>query len=153
MDRNLKNIEVKEFSDMTSAKAQKTHMFRNCVRAFVFGAAFCVVAQIFHDILVYKGVGEEDASAHTTLFMVFLGAFLTILNVYDNIGKVAGAGSIVPISGFANSIVSPAMEYRSEGRILGSGAQMFVVAGPVLVYGCTAAVIAGTIYWFITGGQ
>lgn len=149
MDTNLKNIEVKEFSQLAAKKAKKTPIMRNCIRAFLFGAGFCVVAQIFKDFIMYKGVSEEDASAYTTIFMIFLGAILTIFNVYDNIGKVAGAGSVVPVSGFANSIVSPAMEFRSEGRILGSGAQMFVVAGPVIVYGTVATVVCGVIYWVL----
>ena len=93
---------------------------------------------------------EEVNKVHTTVFMVFLGALLTALNVYDNIGKFAGAGSIVPITGFANSIVSPAMEFRSEGRIMGVGAQMFVVAGPVLVYGISSTVLVGLIYFLLT---
>ncbi len=149
MDTNLKNIEVKEFSDLASEKAKKTPVLKNCIRAFCFGAGFCVVAQTFKDFIMYKGVAEEDASTYTTIFMIFLGAILTIFNVYDNIGKVAGAGSIVPVSGFANSIVSPAMEFRSEGRILGSGAQMFVVAGPVIVYGTVASLLCGAVYWVI----
>ncbi len=158
MDKNLKNISVTEFTQMADKKAKKSALGKNCVMAFLFGAAFCVVAQLYYDLITSEWIRQwvdpvsvEDAAAHTSLFMVFLGSLLTILNVYDNIGKIAGAGSIVPISGFANSIVSPAMEYRSEGRILGAGAQMFVVAGPVLVYGCTAAVIAGIIYWFVSG--
>jgi stage V sporulation protein AC len=84
--------------------------------------------------------------------MVFLGALLTALNVYDDIGKYAGAGSVVPITGFANSVVSPAMEFRSEGHILGVGAQMFVVAGPVIVYGTFSSVIVGLIYYLVSRG-
>ncbi|MBE7055867.1 MAG: SpoVA/SpoVAEb family sporulation membrane protein [Ruminococcaceae bacterium] len=149
MDINLKNIEVKEFSQLAAKKAKKTPILKNCIRAFLFGAGFCVIAQIFKDFIMYKGVSEEDASTYTTIFMIFLGAILTTFNVYDNIGKVAGAGSVVPVSGFANSIVSPAMEFRSEGRILGSGAQMFVVAGPVIVYGTVASVVCGAVYWIL----
>ena len=92
-------------------------------------------------------IDEVSAAALTSLFMVFLGALLTALNVYDNIGRIAGAGTIVPITGFANSIVSPAMEFKSEGLILGVGSQMFQVAGPVIVYGSAASVLAGLIYF------
>lgn len=157
MDKNLENINESQYTVMVEQKAKKSSLGKNCFFAFIFGGAFCIVAQLFHDLIMWDKLGkwlgtvtEEDAAALTALFMVFLGSLLTILNLYDNIGKVAGAGSIVPISGFANSIVSPAMEFRSEGRILGSGAQMFIVAGPVIVYGCTAAVVVGTIYYLFT---
>lgn len=141
---------------MTSAYSAKSNLLKDCALAFLFGGLICLIAQGFHDLIsadffrenVYA-FDEEGAAAMTTLFMVFLGALLTALNVYDNIGELAGAGSIVPITGFANSIVSPAMEFRSEGHILGVGAQMFVVAGPVLVYGTCSAVLVGLIYFLL----
>ena len=115
-----------------------------------------MIAQAYYDILMSKAaasvfgtISEENGKALTVMFMVFLGVLLTALNVYDEIGSIAGAGTIVPITGFANSITSPAMEYRSEGFILGVGAQMFQVAGPVIIYGTTASVIAGFIYYLI----
>ena len=94
-------------------------------------------------------MSEENAKALTVMFMVFIGVLLTAFNVYDEIGNIAGAGTIVPITGFANSITSPAMEYKSEGFILGVGAQIFQVAGPVIVYGTAASVVAGFIYYLI----
>ena len=124
--------------------------------AFIFGGIICMIAQAYYDILMSKAaasifgtISEENGKALTVMFMVFLGVLLTALNVYDEIGSIAGAGTIVPITGFANSITSPAMEYRSEGFILGVGAQMFQVAGPVIVYGTAASVIAGFIYYLI----
>ena len=112
--------------------------------------------RLYYDILmsraaasIFGTISEENGKALTVMFMVFLGVLLTALNVYDEIGSIAGVGTIVPITGFANSITSPAMEYKSEGFILGVGAQMFQVAGPVIVYGTAASVIAGFIYYLI----
>ncbi len=154
MEDNLQNLTQKQYAGMTDRYAKPSSLGRNCLMAFLFGGLICIIAQIYHDILVSdmmtNAVGKIDevsAAALTSLFMVFLGALLTALNVYDNIGRIAGAGTIVPITGFANSIVSPAMEFKSEGLILGVGSQMFQVAGPVIVYGSAASVLAGLIYF------
>ncbi len=141
------NLEQKEYKQMVENRSKPSKLLPNCFKAFLVGGIICTMAQIFHDLLPFE---EDIRKILTTVFMVFLGSLLTALNVYDNIGKFAGAGSIVPITGFANSIVSPAMEYRSEGHILGVGAQMFLVAGPVLVYGTASAVIVGLIYFLLT---
>ncbi|MDR0287212.1 MAG: stage V sporulation protein AC [Clostridiales bacterium] len=145
----LNLLDEKKYKKMYEKKSPPTHIWLNIFRAFFIGGLICIIAQIFNDFIVYKfKFNIETAANYTTLFMVFLGALLTALNIYDNIGKYAGAGSVVPITGFANSIVSPAMEYRSEGHILGVGAQMFIVAGPVLVFGVTATVLTGLLYYF-----
>ena len=156
MSGNLEHLTEKQYTLMTQKHSGKSNLLKNCTLAFIFGGMICIVAQVFKDFLLSAYFAEhvyvfdeEGASAITTLFMVFLGALLTALNVYDNIGRVAGAGSVVPITGFANSVVSPAMEFRSEGHILGVGAQMFVVAGPVLVYGTCASVVVGFIYFLL----
>ncbi|GHU69547.1 stage V sporulation protein AC [Clostridia bacterium] len=118
----------------------------NLVRAFVWGGAICTVGQAVSELgKTYLNLDQKEVSAFTAIVMVFLGAFLTGLGQYDKIGKHAGAGSIVPITGFANSIVSSAMEFRREGLVLGIGARMFIIAGPVLVYGIGASVAAGLI--------
>lgn len=156
---NLTKLDLKKYEWMQQSRNMKSNLFKDCLLAFLFGGGICCIAQLYSD-LITSGMGEKllgkldetAVAAHTVLFMVFLGSLLTALNVYDNIGKYAGAGSIVPITGFANSVVSPAMEFRSEGHILGVGAQMFVVAGPVIVYGSFAAFIAGIIYYFVTMG-
>lgn len=96
-----------------------------------------------------RGYGQEEVSGITSLLMIFLGALFTGLNLYDDLGRFAGAGSIVPITGFANSIVSPAMEFKSEGYVMGVGGRMFVIAGPVLVYGISASIIAGIVYYLL----
>ncbi len=156
---NLKNLDIQQYEWMQKSRSKKSNLFKNCVMAFLFGGGFCCIAQGYRQFVsssvgqkIFGSLDDMDLAAHTTLFMVFLGALLTALNLYDNIGKYAGAGSIVPITGFANSVVSPAMEFRSEGHILGVGAQMFVVAGPVIVYGTFASVIAGLVYFLITKG-
>lgn len=139
----------KEYIKYVEKKSPKSKIVRNTIRAFIVGGLICVVAQVFTNIYKSKGLGIEESGSLTSMTMIFLGVLFTGLNVYDELGKFAGAGSIVPITGFANSIVSPAMEYKSEGFVLGVGARMFLIAGPVLVYGITASVILGILYFLI----
>jgi len=126
----------------------KTNLFSHCIRAFIVGGLFCVLAQLINDIYLKINIPEEDVGLIVTITMVFIGALLTGIGVYDKIGEFAGAGSIVPITGFANSIVSPAMEFKKEGYIFGVGAKMFTIAGPVLIYGISSSVLLGIIYYF-----
>ena len=156
MSNHLNKLTEKKYSEMTNRYSKKSGLIKDCFFAFVFGGLICIIAQLFHDIIissaaqkVFGTLSEENAKALTVMFMVFIGVLLTAFNVYDEIGNIAGAGTIVPITGFANSITSPAMEYKSEGFILGVGAQIFQVAGPVIVYGCGAASLYGLIYWII----
>ena len=118
---------------------------RDCLWAFFIGGIICTIGQVFSNFYKIKGFNTEQTATATAITMVFLGAVLTGLHLYDKIAKKAGAGTIVPITGFANSIVSPAMEFKSEGLILGMAAKLFVIAGPVLVYGISASVIYGII--------
>ena len=117
--------------------------------AFLVGGAICTVGQFFSNWYTSMDMGKDAASTATSVTMIFLGALLTALNLYDNIAKFGGAGTIIPISGFANSIVSPAMEFKSEGLILGLAAKMFVVAGPVLVYGILTSSAYGLVLFLI----
>ena len=118
--------------------------------AFLVGGLICVVGQLVMDAsMAWLKLPRDGAAAVTVIVMVFLGSFLTGIGVYDRIGQRAGAGSIVPITGFANSIVSAAMEFRREGLVMGVGAKMFLIAGPVLVYGIGASVIVGVIAWIV----
>lgn len=156
MSDNLNKLTKEKYTEMTDKYSKKSGIVKNCAMAFLFGGIVCIIAQAYYDILMSKAVAsvfgtitEENGKALTVMFMVFLGVLLTALNVYDEIGAVAGAGTIVPITGFANSITSPAMEFKSEGFILGVGAQMFQVAGPVIVYGTAASVVAGFVYYLI----
>ncbi|NMA95689.1 MAG: stage V sporulation protein AC [Clostridiales bacterium] len=128
-------------------KMPKSTILKNCILAFLIGGAICTVGQGILNIgKNYYNLDTEHAAAFTSIIMIFLGAMLTGIGVYDDIGKVGGAGSIVPITGFSNSIVSPAMEFKREGYILGIGAKMFTIAGPVLVYGIGSSVLVGIIH-------
>lgn len=139
-----------EFQQSIKQSAPKPPIVKNVLWAFVVGGAICVIGQIVQEYFISSwGFTEKEAGAPTALVMVFLGSFFTGLGIYDELGKYAGAGSIVPITGFANSIVAPAMEFKREGYVFGVGAKMFVIAGPVIVYGTAAAVVIGLIRYFI----
>jgi stage V sporulation protein AC len=146
MQNNLTKQEYQQYVEKVSPKSK---VLRNVTRAFIVGGLICIVGQFFTNIFKARGIDSEIAPNITALIMVFLGALFTGLNIYDDIGRFAGAGSIVPITGFANSIVSPAMEFKSEGFVLGVGAKMFTIAGPVLVYGISTSVVAGIIYYLL----
>lgn len=124
-----------------------THHFKNCFRAYMVGGLVCCIGQAFREILenVFSLTGDELAAA-VSILLIFLGTLLTGLGVYDRIGRYAGAGSIVPITGFANSVASPAIEFKTEGLVYGLAAKMFVVAGPIIVYGVLAGTAVGLIY-------
>lgn len=143
------SVKKEEYGQLVKQKSPKSSMLKNCIFAFIIGGLICDVGQFFANFLLGRGIPKDDVSILVSIIMIFLGAFLTGLGVYDNIGKYGGAGSIVPITGFANSIVSPAMEFKREGYVLGVGAKMFVIAGPVLVYGITSSVIVGLIYYLM----
>ena len=138
------NLDQKEYKQMVENRSKPTKLLPNCFKAFLAGGIICIIAQIYHDLLPFE---EDIRKIHTTVFMVFLGSLLTALNVYDDIGKFGGAGASVPITGFSNSIVSPAMEFKKEGYVMGVGAKMFLIAGPVLVYGIFASVAGGLLYF------
>lgn len=126
-------------------------MFRSLLASFLVGGFICCIGEGISDIikLIYPEMPKEDVGSWTSMSMIFLGAFLTAIGVYDKIGHFAGAGSIVPITGFANSIVSPAMEYNREGVFLGVCSKMFTIAGPIIVFGTVGSVIVGIIGLFI----
>ncbi|MCX7923644.1 MAG: stage V sporulation protein AC [Clostridia bacterium] len=138
-----------EYNKYVETKSPKSKILRNIIRAFVVGGLICVIGQLISNLLAARGFSKEFTSSLTSLILIFVGALFTGLNVYDELGRYAGAGSIVPITGFANSIVSPAMEFKSEGYVTGVGAKMFVIAGPVIVYGTSASVIAGILYYLL----
>ncbi len=128
-----------------------TPYLRNFLAAFFVGGAICAAGQILHAVFVAQGLDDGEAGARMAASVIALGALLTGLGVYDILGRFSGAGSAVPISGFANSIVAPAMEFAREGFVLGTAAQMFVIAGPVIVYGVIAAFISAAVRYFIVG--
>lgn len=136
----------KDYQDYVNKKSPNSPILKNCFNAFWVGGLICTIGQLISSFCVYRGMNQESASTVVSIILIFLSAFLTALNVFNKIGKFAGAGSLVPITGFANSIVSPAMEYKSEGYVMGVGAKMFTVAGPVLVYGISASILVGILY-------
>ena len=142
-------ISPEEYKKMSDKVAPKTNSLRNFSGAFFIGGAICALGQWFTNL--YKGLGfsSPDSAVLCSVTLIFISAILTGTGVYDNIAKFGGGGTLVPITGFANAVVSPAMEFRSEGWILGTGAKMFSVSGPVIVYGLAASVIYGIIYYFI----
>lgn len=148
MNENI-NMTDDQYKDYVEEKAKKSPIFKDVLLAFISGGVICIIGQIIMNIFLYYNVEKESAAAFTSIILIFIGAFLTSINVYSTIGKYCGAGSAIPITGFSNSIVSPAIEFKTEGRILGLGANMFKIAGPVLIYGISTSVIVGFIYWII----
>lgn len=136
----------KAYQEYVNQKSPNSPILKNCFNAFLVGGLICSIGQLISSYCIYRGMSIENASSIVSIILIFISAFLTTINVFNKIGKFAGAGSLVPITGFANSIVSPAMEYKSEGYIMGVGAKMFTVAGPVLVYGISTSILVGIIY-------
>ena len=146
-NKQQKTPEQRRYQQRVNDKMPRSKTLSQCVRAFISGGIICSIGQLVHDLGEdWLMLDEKGVAAFTAIVMVFLGASLTGLGVYDKIGSWSGAGSIVPITGFANSIVSPAMEFKREGFVTGTAAKMFVIAGPVLVYGIGSSVIVGLIY-------
>ena len=138
----------KNYLEYVKAISPKTKQKRSPFHAFWVGGVICSIGQTIRYLLQYfVGLSGDELSSFVSMIMIFLGALLTGLGVYDRIGKYAGGGSIVPITGFANSVVSPAMEFKTEGYIYGTAAKMFVVAGPIIVFGVAASVLVGLIYF------
>ncbi|WP_240986848.1 stage V sporulation protein AC [Acididesulfobacillus acetoxydans] len=142
-------ITPEEYKDLSTKLTPKPTVLKNCIWAFFVGGLICAIGQVIINLFVAGGLNQTQASTAATALLIFLGALLTGLGVYDEIGKYAGAGSIVPVTGFANSIVSPALEFKREGYVMGVGARLFTVAGPVLVYGIATSIVVGIIYYFL----
>lgn len=143
----MKPIETKqEYSDYVDKKSPNSPILKNCFNAFWVGGLICSIGQIIMDFCKYQGMDEVSSSTIVSIILIAISAILTGLNIFNKIGKFAGAGSLIPITGFANSIVSPAIEYKSEGYVMGVGGKMFTVAGPVLVFGISASIIVGLVY-------
>lgn len=135
----------KEYSKYVDKKTPNSPIIKNCFNAFWVGGLICSIGQIIYDFCTWKGFDETISSTVVSIVLIGISALLTSINIFNKIGKFAGAGSLVPITGFANSIVAPAIEYKSEGYVMGVGAKMFTVAGPVLVFGISSAVLVGII--------
>lgn len=141
----MDKLNNKDYQEYVKKKMPKPTYLKNLILAFIVGGLFCTIGQIIINYLKANGLDDKMASAATSISMVFIGALLTGLGVYDKIGKIGGAGAAIPITGFANAIVSPAMEFKREGFIFGVASKMFIIAGPVLVYGIGSSIIVGII--------
>lgn len=137
----------KQYSKLVKEKMPKSPLARDCGWAFVFGGAICMLGQFIMNRYAAMGLNDRDAATCTSITLVALSALLTGLSVYDDLAKYGGAGTLVPITGFANAVAAPAVEFKTEGFVLGVGAKMFTIAGPVIVYGLAASVVYGMIYW------
>lgn len=140
----------KEYGKLVSEMAPKSPMWKDCLNAFVIGGLICAIGQGIMNGYTALGLDKENAGTATSMTLVAISALLTGLSLYDNIAKYAGAGTLVPITGFANSVAAPAVEFKTEGMVLGVGGKMFQIAGPVIVYGVSASVVYGLIYWIWT---
>ena len=140
----------KDYSSYVEVKASKSNLGINILKAFIVGGFICTLGQFIADIAAHLGASSDDSGIISSISLIALAAVLTGLNIFDEIGRFAGAGSSVPITGFSNSMVSPAIEFKSEGLVLGVGSKMFLVAGPVLVYGIASSVLYGIIYFIFT---
>ena len=141
----------KNYQEYVNQKSPNSPILKNCFNSFWVGGLICLIGQFIMEICKYNGLDKTASGTIVSISLIFLSAFLTSLNIFNKIGKFAGAGTLVPITGFANSIVSPAMEYKSEGYVMGVGAKMFTVAGPVLVYGISTAIVVGLVYLIFNG--
>lgn len=137
----------KEYQKLVDEISPKSPIGKDCLGAFLVGGIICVIGQFFINFYTKLGLDKDAAGTAASMTLVVISATLTGLSLYDNIAKFAGAGTLVPITGFANSIAAPAVEFKTEGFILGLGAKMFTIAGPVIVYGLSASVVYGLIYW------
>jgi len=141
------NMTNKEYSKFVTDRQPHSPVVKDTLFAFLFGGGICLLGKGLTELYMLAGAAETVAKTCSTISLIFLSGLSTALGFYDNIAKVAGAGIVVPITGFANSVVSPAMEFHSEGLVLGLGAKMFIVAGPVIVFGLISSVLYGIIYW------
>jgi stage V sporulation protein AC len=138
-----------QYQTIVEEYSPKNKVVMNSLRAFWVGGSICILGQIITDVAMNYGMAKDDAATLSSVLLILLSTVLTGLNIYDNIGKYGGAGALVPITGFANSMVSSAMEFKTEGYVYGLGSKLFTIAGPVVVFGTIASVVVGIIYYFV----
>ena len=142
------DLDKKSYAKFVKSHAKKSPILKNCINAFISGGLICALGEalykLYYEIMLLP---EKDSGAYVSITLVFIAALLTGIGVFDNVAKVAGAGTLVPITGFSNSVVSPAIDTKAEGYILGVGAKIFTVAGPVLLYGTLAGALYGVVYF------
>lgn len=142
-------LSQEQYKQMYKEASHPTRSYLTIPKAFVIGGLICVLGEALLEMYKYFGIGEKNSAALTSITLVFLSALFTGLGLYHKLAKHAGAGTLVPITGFANSVVSPAIEFKAEGYVLGLGAKIFIICGPVILYGISASVIYGFIYWLM----
>ena len=138
-----------QYSEMVKQASPNSPIFMDCIRAFVSGGIICTIGQLLLNLYTAMDISEKDAALWVSITLIGLSALLPALGIYEKLGKFCGAGTIVPITGFANSVVSPAIEFKKEGMVFGMAAKMFIVAGPVIVYGTLTSMLVGFIYYFV----
>ena len=143
----MTNEEYKQYAEK---HMPRSHARRDALRAFWVGGAICTLGQAFIELYTALGLDKDAAGTACSVTLIFIGAVLTGLGIYDKIAKFAGAGTLVPITGFSNSVVAPALEFKTEGMVLGTAAKMFIISGPVIVFGTSASVVYGVVYWIST---
>ncbi len=143
------NLSKEEYGAYVKRASPNSKLLPNLLRAFAVGGAICCIGQVLLQLLLGWGLDKEAAQTAESIILVFLAALLTALGVYDDLAKIGGAGTLVPITGFSNAVVSPALEFKTEGFITGTGAKMFIISGPVIVYGISASILYGVIIWLI----
>ena len=142
-------ISATQYDQMAKQASPKSKSYKNVPAAFFVGGFICMLGELLRQLYIHWGCGKPEASTWVSITFIAITALLTGLNVFDKIAKFAGAGTIVPITGFANSVASPALEFKTEGMVLGLGAKMFIIAGPVIVYGTLASIVYGIVLWII----
>ncbi len=140
----------KQYDQMVKQAVPKSPKLKNCLWAFGVGGALCALGEVAYQLIAMTGMEQKTARMLASAALILLSATLTVLRIFDSLAKHAGAGTLVPITGFANAVVSPAIEFKTEGFILGTAAKMFTIAGPVIVYGTVASVVYGVVYWITT---
>ncbi len=142
-------MKQKEYQDLTDKVSKNSNFLKDCIFAFLIGGGICLIGQLLLNLYLMLGAYEKDAYTLVSVSLVLLSALLTGFGVYDRIARIGGAGTLVPITGFANAVVSPAMEFKAEGLVLGLAPKLFIIAGPVIVYGTIASAVVGVIYWIV----
>ncbi len=144
------NINKKTYPEYAKSHARKSPLLKDCISAFIVGGIICVIGEGLSDLYGLAKLSEDTVKTLVPVTLIFIAALLTGLGIFDRIAKFAGAGTLVPITGFANAVVSPALDTKAEGFILGVGAKIFTIAGPVILYGTLASVVYGVIYWIVS---
>ena len=147
MDQSERGKQI--YGEMVKEVSPGSAVVLNCIKAFLVGGFICVLGQIIQNWLTAQGFSRDDAELTTAIILILSAILLTAMGLYNKIGKHAGAGSVVPITGFANAIAAPAIEHKKEGLVMGLGAKMFIIAGPVIVYGTLTSVLVGLVYYFV----